>query len=102
MIREARPMKSIRIAVVALALALTGAASVALPSVARAQAASPTTTGVMVVLTVKAGVTREQVTTVMPAEIRQTVKNRAFAILMAAGICAYTIKSIRYARSNYL
>src|SRR6201988_2546546 len=44
------------------------------PSVAQAQAASPGTTGVMVILTVKAGVTREQVMAVMPAEIRQTVQ----------------------------
>jgi hypothetical protein len=44
------------------------------PSVAQAQAISPTTTAVMVILTVKAGVTREQVMAVMPAEIRQTVQ----------------------------
>ncbi len=44
------------------------------PSVAQAQATSPTTTGVMVILTVKAGVTREQVMAVMPAEIRQTLQ----------------------------
>ncbi len=44
------------------------------PSVAQAQATSPTTTGVMVILTVKAGITREQVMTVMPAEIGQTVQ----------------------------
>jgi hypothetical protein len=44
------------------------------PSVAQAQAISPTTTGVLVILTVKAGVTREQVMAVMPAEIRQTVQ----------------------------
>jgi len=44
------------------------------PSVARAQAISPTTTGVMVIITVKAGITREQVMSVMPAEIRQTVQ----------------------------
>ena len=43
-------------------------------SVAQAQATSPTTTGVMVILTVRAGVTREQVMAVMPAEIRQTVQ----------------------------
>ncbi|MES2420032.1 MAG: MFS transporter [Pseudomonadota bacterium] len=36
------------------------------------------------------------------AELRQTVKNRAFAILMAAGVCAYTIQGISYAMSNYL
>ena len=41
---------------------------------AQAQATSPTTTGVMVILTVKAGVTRERVMAVMPAEIRQTVQ----------------------------
>jgi hypothetical protein len=44
------------------------------PSVVQAQATSPTITGVMVILTVKAGVTREQVMAVMPAEIRQTVQ----------------------------
>ena len=44
------------------------------PSAAQAQASSSTTTGVMVILTVKAGVTREQVMTVMPAEIRQTAQ----------------------------
>ena len=43
-------------------------------SVAQARAASLTTTGVMVILTVKAGVAREQVMAVMPAEIRQTVQ----------------------------
>jgi hypothetical protein len=41
---------------------------------AQAQATSPTTTGVMVIVTVKSGVTREQVAAVMPAEIRQTVQ----------------------------
>jgi hypothetical protein len=44
------------------------------PSVAQAQATSPTTTGVMVILTVKSGITREQVMAVMPAEIRETVQ----------------------------
>ena len=44
------------------------------PSIVQAQATSPTTTGVMVILTVKAGVTREQVMAVMPDEIRQTVQ----------------------------
>ena len=43
-------------------------------SVAQARAASLTTTGVMVILTVKAGVAREQVMAVMPAEIQQTVQ----------------------------
>ncbi len=44
------------------------------PSVAQALASSPAITGVMVILTVKAGVTRDQVMAVMPAEIRQTVQ----------------------------
>ena len=44
------------------------------PSVAQPQVLAPTTTGVMAILTVKAGVTREQVMAVMPAEIRQTVQ----------------------------
>jgi hypothetical protein len=43
-------------------------------SVAQAQPLSPTTTGVIVILTVKAGVTREQVMAVMPAEVRETVQ----------------------------
>ena len=41
---------------------------------AQAQALSPTTTGVIVILTVKAGVAREQVMAVLPAEIRETVQ----------------------------
>ena len=39
-----------------------------------AQTVMPTTTGVMVILTARAGVTREGVMAVMPAEIRQTVE----------------------------
>ena len=72
MIGKTRPVKAIRHAV--LALTLTLITSMAQPSVAQAQATSPATTGVMVILTVKAGVTREQVMTVMPAEIRETVQ----------------------------
>jgi hypothetical protein len=71
-IRETRPMKAIRN--LALTLTLIGATSMAHPSVAQTQATSPATTGVMAILTVKAGVTREQVMAVMPAEIRQTVQ----------------------------
>jgi hypothetical protein len=41
---------------------------------AQAHAFSPITTGVIVILTVKAGVTREQVMAVMPDEIRETVR----------------------------
>ena len=35
---------------------------------------TPTTTGVFVILTPKSGVTRDQVTAIMPAEIRATVQ----------------------------
>ncbi len=66
-------MKAIRHAVLALTLTLIGATSMADTSLAQAQATSPTT-GVMVILTVKPGVTREQVMAVMPDEIRQTVQ----------------------------
>jgi hypothetical protein len=67
-------MKAIRNIALGLTLTLIGATSMVHPSVAQAQSASPTTSGVMVILTVKAGVTREQVMAVMPAEIRQTVQ----------------------------
>ena len=48
--------------------------SITNPSLAQEQALSPATTGVMVMVTVKAGVTREQVMAIMPAEVRQTVQ----------------------------
>ena len=44
------------------------------PSIAQAQAISPSTTGVIVILTAKEGVTRDHVMAVMPAEVRQTVQ----------------------------
>ena len=44
------------------------------PSIAQAQTTTPTTTGVIVILTAKPGVTRDQFMAVMPAEIRQTVQ----------------------------
>ena len=72
-IRKTKPMKAIRKLVLALTLTLIGATSMSHPSVAQAQVTSPTTTGVMIILTVKAGVTREQVMAVMPTEIQQTV-----------------------------
>src|SRR5438445_10501081 len=67
-------MKAIRNVILVLTLTLIGSTSMTHPSVAQAQTTSPTTTGVMVILTVKAGVTREQVMAVMPSEIRQTVQ----------------------------
>jgi hypothetical protein len=78
MIAETRPMKALRNLAFALTLTSTltliGATSMTNSSVAQAQAVSPTTTGVIAILTVKAGVTREQVMAVMPAEIRETVQ----------------------------
>jgi len=74
MIVEARTMKAPRNFVFALTLTLIGASSMTNSTVAQAPASSATTTGVMVILTAKAGVTREQVMAVMPAEIRETVQ----------------------------
>ena len=71
MIAENITMKALRN--VALTLTVIGASMVH-SSAAPAQAVAPTTTGVMVILTVKANVTREQVMAVMPAEIRETVQ----------------------------
>src|SRR5213076_1809883 len=73
-IRETRPIRALRNVILALTLTLIGATSMADPATAQAQASSPTTTGVMVILTVKPSVAREQVMAVMPAEIRQTVQ----------------------------
>ena len=71
-------MKTIRHTLLALTLTSTGLTSMTAPSLAQtqtqAQAPSTITTGVMVILTVKAGVTRERVMAVMPDEIRQTVQ----------------------------
>ena len=44
------------------------------PSIAQAQPISPPTIGVLVILTVKPGVTRDQVMAVLPAEVRQTMQ----------------------------
>jgi hypothetical protein len=77
-IAETKTLKALRNAVFTLTLTCTstliGTASMSNSSVAQVQALAPTTTGVIVILTVKAGVTREQVMGVMPAEIRETVQ----------------------------
>ncbi|WP_235939353.1 hypothetical protein [Bradyrhizobium hipponense] len=79
-IEQTSRIKAVRNVALAVTLTLIGVVSMAHQSFAQAQkqeqaqATSPVTTGVMVILTVKAGVTREQVMTVMPAEIRQTVQ----------------------------
>jgi hypothetical protein len=74
MIAETRTTKALRNVVFALTLTLIGAASITNSSAAQAQTFSPAATGVIVILTVKGGVTREQVMAVMPAEIRATVQ----------------------------
>ena len=71
---EAKPMKAIRNTLLTLALTLTGMTAMTDPSLAQAQTPSPTTTGVMVILTVKAGITREQIMAIMPDEVRQTLQ----------------------------
>jgi hypothetical protein len=68
------PPRAIRNIALALTLTVAAAASVANPSLAQEHAPSPVTTGVMVILTVKAGVIRERVMAIMPAEIRATVQ----------------------------
>jgi hypothetical protein len=67
-------MKAIRNAALALTLLLTGVIAMTDPSLAQTQAPSPATTGVLVILTVKAGIAREQLMAVMPDEVRQTVQ----------------------------
>ena len=74
MIAETITTKALRNAVFALALTLIGATSIINSSAAQAQTSSPAATGVIVILTVKAGVPREQAMAVMPAEIRETVQ----------------------------
>ena len=73
MIAAMRTTKAFRNAVFALTLTLIGAASITHPSAAQAQTFAPAANGVIVLLTVKAGVTREQVMATMPAEIQQRV-----------------------------
>jgi hypothetical protein len=74
MIADTRTTKARRNVVVALTLTLIGAASMTHSSPVQAQTPSPPVTGVIVILTVKADVTRERVMAVMPAEIRATVQ----------------------------
>jgi hypothetical protein len=67
-------MTPARNAVLALTLTFIGAFAMTEKSLAQTQNAAPVTTGVMVILTAKAEVTREQVMAVMPTEVRQTVQ----------------------------
>jgi hypothetical protein len=63
-----------RNAILALTLTLQGPTAMTEPSTAQAQAATSSTSGVLVILTAKANVTREQIMAVMPTEVRQTVQ----------------------------
>ena len=74
MIAKTRTTKALRNVAFALALALIGVRSITNSSAAQAQTISPAATGVIAILTVKAGASREQVMAVMPAEIRATVQ----------------------------
>ena len=74
MIAETRTTKALRNVVFALTLTLIGATSITNSSAVQAQALSPRTIGVIVILTTKAGITREQVMGAMPAEIPETVQ----------------------------
>lgn len=74
MIAETRTTRALRNIVLALTLILIGASSMTRSALAQAQTPSPASTGVLVILTVKAGVTRDQVAPVMPDEIRETVQ----------------------------
>jgi hypothetical protein len=66
--------KLVRNAAVALTLALGGAPAMTEPSIAQTPSASPATTAVLVILTAKANVSRDQIMAVMPAEVRRTVQ----------------------------
>jgi hypothetical protein len=44
------------------------------PSSAQTQTVAPTTTGVLVILSAKPGIARDQIMAVMPAEVRATVQ----------------------------
>src|SRR5215831_7516964 len=72
--RRLRSVKVVRNTALALTLTLVGAPAMTEPSVAQTQSASSAITGVLVILTAKANVTREQVMAVMPTEVRQTVQ----------------------------
>jgi hypothetical protein len=67
-------MKPVRNVFLAITLTLIGVLAMTQASIAQVQSASPLTTGVLVILTAKADVTREQVMAVMPSEVRQTVQ----------------------------
>jgi hypothetical protein len=71
---EIEMTKLVRNAAVALTLTLIGAPAMTEPSIAQTQSASSATTGVLVILTAKANVTRDQVMAVMPTEVRQTLQ----------------------------
>lgn len=74
MITKSRQQTALRNVALALTFILTGATSMSQPAAAQSQVPTPTITAVMVILTVKPGVAREQIMAVMPTEVRQTVQ----------------------------
>jgi hypothetical protein len=74
MIGETGTAKALRNVAFALALTLIATTPMTDSAAAQAQNVPPAATGVFVILAVKAGVTREQVSAVMPGEIRATVQ----------------------------
>ncbi len=67
-------MKAVRRAGLALSLMSMGATAMASSPAAHAQTAGTPVSGVMVLVTAKPRVTRDQIMAVMPAEVRQTVQ----------------------------
>ena len=67
-------MNTLRSLLLILTLAITGDIAMTNPASAQTQPPAPTVTGVLVILTTKPGVAREQVMAVLPAEIRATAQ----------------------------
>lgn len=67
-------MNTLRSLLLILTLSITGVIAMTSPASAQAQPPAPTVTGVLVFITAKPGVNREQIMAVLPAEIRATAQ----------------------------
>jgi hypothetical protein len=67
-------MNTLRSLLLVLTLSITGDIAMTNPATAQAQPPAPAVTGVLVFITAKQGVNREQVMAVLPAEIRATAQ----------------------------
>ncbi|MFC5860774.1 hypothetical protein ACFPT7_00550 [Acidicapsa dinghuensis] len=65
---------SLRSLLLAITLTLSGVIAMTTPASAQTQPTAPTVTGVLVFITAKSGVNREQIMAVLPAEIRATTQ----------------------------